>query len=324
MRINVLIFIYLCHIIKDMVKKCFFCCSSNVVRNGRRGSSQMYKCKDCGKQFIGGKRRDKSQVITDYVDGKQTLQQLASKYKVSERTIRRDLENMRFVRKKARCKEVTVQLDTTYWGRRFGLMVIKDALRNKILWHKYVCNETVSQYMEGVSWLRSQGFKIYGAVIDGMRGLAQALYPIPVQMCQFHQILITRRYLTQEPELDASCELLNLVKSITQMDKESFIGAFNEWGEKYKDVLNERVHDKRLKRHTPPYMRPRLRSAYLSLKRNMTLLWTFYDYPEAGLPNTNNGIEGLFSDIKGKLRVHRGISKDNRKKLLDEYIMRHY
>ena len=86
----------------------------------------MYKCKDCGKQFIGGKRRDKSQVITDYVDGKQTLQQLASKYKVSERTIRRDLENMRFVRKKARCKEVTVQLDTTYWGRRFGLMVIKD------------------------------------------------------------------------------------------------------------------------------------------------------------------------------------------------------
>ena len=324
MRINVLIFIYLCHIINDMVKKCFFCCSSNVVRNGRRGSSQMYKCKDCGKQFIGGKRRDKSQVITDYVEGKQTLQQLASKYKVSERTIRRDLENMRFVRKKARCKEVTVQLDTTYWGRRFGLMVIKDALRNKILWHKYVCNETVSQYMEGISWLRSQGFKIYGAVIDGMRGLAQALYPIPVQMCQFHQILITRRYLTQEPELYASRELLNLVKSITQMDKESFIGAFNEWGEKYKDVLNERVHDKRLKRHTPPYMRPRLRSAYLSLKRNMTLLWTFYDYPEAGLPNTNNGIEGLFSDIKGKLRVHRGISKDNRKKLLDEYIMRHY
>ena len=324
MPINVLIFISLCHIINDMVKNCFFCCSSNVVWNGRRGSSQMYKCKDCGKQFIGGKRRDKSQVITDYVEGKQTLQQLASKYKVSERTIRRDLENMRFVRKKARCKEVTVQLDTTYWGRRFGLMVIKDALRNKILWHKYVCNETVSQYMEGVSWLRSQGFKIYGAVIDGMRGLAQALYPIPVQMCQFHQILITRRYLTQEPELEASCELLNLVKSITQMDKESFIVAFNEWGEKYKDVLNERVHDKRLKRHTPPYMRPRLRSAYLSLKRNMTLLWTFYDHPETGLPNTNNGIEGLFSDIKGKLRVHRGISKDNRKKLLDEYIMRHY
>lgn len=284
----------------------------------------MYKCKDCGKQFIGGKRRNKSQVITDYIEGKQTLRQLALRYDVSERTIRRDLTGMRFVHSISKYKDVTVQLDTTYWGRHFGLMVIKDALRNKILWHKYVRNETIAQYIEGISWLKSQGFKIYGAVIDGMRGLAQALYPIPVQMCQFHQILIIRRYLTQEPDLEASVQLLDLVKSITRMDKECFIGAFNEWYEKYKDVLNERVHDKRIKRNMPPYMRPRLRSAYLSLKRNMPLLWTFYDHPETGLPNTNNGIEGLFSDLKGKLRVHRGISKDNRKKLLDEYILRHY
>lgn len=284
----------------------------------------MYKCKDCGKQFIGGKRRNKSQVITDYIEGKQTLRQLALRYDVSERTIRRDLTGMRFVHSISKYKDVTVQLDTTYWGRHFGLMVIKDALRNKILWHKYVRNETIAQYIEGISWLKSQGFKIYGAVIDGMRGLAQALYPIPVQMCQFHQILIIRRYLTQEPDLEVSIQLLDLVKSITRMDKESFIGAFNEWYEKYKDVLNERVHDKRIKRNMPPYMRPRLRSAYLSLRRNMPLLWTFYDPPETGLPNTNNGIEGLFSDLKGKLRVHRGISKDNRKKLLDEYILRHY
>lgn len=284
----------------------------------------MYKCKDCGKQFIGGKRRNKSQVITDYIEGKQTLRQLALRYDVSERTIRRDLTGMRFVHSISKYKEVTVQLDTTYWGRHFGLMIIKDALRNKILWHKYVRNETIAQYIEGISWLKSQGFKIYGAVIDGMRGLAQALYPIPVQMCQFHQILIIRRYLTQEPDLEASVQLLDLVKSITRMDKESFIGAFNEWYEKYKDVLNERVHDKRIKRNMPPYMRPRLRSAYLSLRRNMPLLWTFYDHPETGLPNTNNGIESLFSDLKGKLRVHRGISKDNRKKLLDEYILRHY
>ena len=284
----------------------------------------MYKCKDCGKQFIGAKRRNKSQVITDYIEGKQTLRQLALRYDVSERTIRRDLTGMRFVHSISKYKDVTVQLDTTYWGRHFGLIVIKDALRNKILWHKYVRNETIAQYVEGISWLKSQGFKIYGAVIDGMRGLAQALYPIPVQMCQFHQILIIRRYLTQEPDLEASVQLLDLVKSITRMDKESFIGAFNEWHEKYKDVLNERVHDKRIKRNMPPYMRPRLRSAYLSLRRNMPLLWTFYDHPETGLPNTNNGIESLFSDLKGKLRVHRGISKDNRKKLLDEYILRHY
>lgn len=295
-----------------------------MIRNGRKNSKQLYKCKECGKQFLGGRRRNKVQVITDYVEGKQTLSQLAQRYRISERTIQRDLAGMRFVRKIAKVKDVTIQLDTTYWGRNFGLMVIKDALRNKILWHKYVRNETISQYMEGISWLKSNGFRIYGAVIDGMRGLAQALYPIPVQMCQFHQILITRRNLTQEPELEASIELLSLVKNITKMDKESFVGAFNDWSEKYQNVINERIRDKRIKRHTPPYMRPRLRSAYLSLRRNMNLLWTFYDRPETGLPNTNNALEGVFSDIKSKVRAHRGISKDNRRKLLDEYIMRHY
>lgn len=295
-----------------------------MIRNGRKNSKQLYKCKECGKQFLGGRRRNKVQVITDYVEGKQTLSQLAQRYRISERTIQRDLAGMRFVRKIAKVKDVTIQLDTTYWGRNFGLMVIKDALRNKILWHKYVRNETISQYIEGISWLKSNGFRIYGAVIDGMRGLAQALYPIPVQMCQFHQILITRRYLTQEPELEASIELLSLVKNITKMDKESFVGAFNDWSEKYQNVINERIRDKRIKRHTPPYMRPKLRSAYLSLRRNMNLLWTFYDRPETGLPNTNNALEGVFSDIKSKVRAHRGISKDNRRKLLDEYIMRHY
>ena len=231
---------------------------------------------------------------------------------------------MRFVQKISKNKDVTILMDTTYWGRNFGLMVIKDALRNKILWHKYVRYESIRDYMEGVDWLKFHGFKRYGAVIDGIRGLSNALYPIPTQMCQFHQILITRRYLTQDPDVVASKELLNLVKDITKMDKESFTGAFDEWYERNKDVLNERVLDKRIKRKTPPYMRPRLRSAYLSLKRNMPLLWTFYDHPETGLPNTNNALEGVFSDIKSKVRVHRGISKNNRRRLLDEYIKRHY
>jgi len=137
-------------IIIDVLKKCFFCSSSNVIRNGLRGRKQMYKCKDCGKQFIGGQRRDKSRVITDYIEGKQTLKQLAAKYNVSERKIRLDLEGLRFVHKIAKYKDVVIQIDTTYWGRNFGLMVIKDAPRNKILWHKYVRNETISQYMEGI------------------------------------------------------------------------------------------------------------------------------------------------------------------------------
>lgn len=293
-----------------------------MVHNGLKGRKQLYKCKRCKRQFIGGKRRDRTQVITDYVEGKQTQRQLADKYGVSSRTIARDLESMRYVRKVSKYRQVVIQMDTTYWGRDLGLTVIKDALRNRILWRKYVRHETVADYLEGVSWLEARGFKIYGVVCDGMRGLMQALRRYPVQMCQFHQMLIVRRYLTQDPDMEASQALLRLTNDMTKMDKDSFIGAFGLWYDKYKDVLNERSHDRRMK--TPPYMRPRLRSAYLSLKRNMPWLWTFYDYDDRIIPNTNNGLEGVFSDIKAKVRVHSGLTKEHRKKLIDEYLSRHY
>jgi len=317
-----LILIYLQRLLLIWQKKCFFCGSSNVFRNGLRGRKQQYKCKDCGRQFLGGLRRDKSQVISDYIEGKQTRRQLADKYGVSVRTIERDLEGMRYVQKVSKDKKVVIQMDTTYWGRDFGLMVIKDAYRNKILWRKYVRYETIAGYIEGVSWLREHGFRIYGVVIDGLRGLAEALKTYPVQHCQFHQMMTVRHYLTGNPDIEASRELLSLAGSMTRMDKESFIGAFNGWYVKYKDVLNERVQDRRMK--TPPYMRPRLRSAYLSLKRNMGRLWTFYDYKDRIIPNTNNGLEAVFADIKSKVRVHSGLTREHRIKLIDEYISRHY
>ena len=76
-----------------------FCSSSDVIRYGHRGGKQLYKCKSCGRQFVGCYRRDQSQVITDYVESKQTLSQLAAKYGVNEKTIRRDLAGMRYVHK---------------------------------------------------------------------------------------------------------------------------------------------------------------------------------------------------------------------------------
>lgn len=109
--------------------------------------------------------------------------QLANKYGVSEKTIRRDLEEIRYIRKAFRYKDVTIQMDTTYWGHGFGLMVIRDAVRGKVLWHKYVHHETIAQYVEGVDWLKDNGFRIYGAVIDEIKGLPLALKPVPVQMC---------------------------------------------------------------------------------------------------------------------------------------------
>ena len=49
-----------------------------------------------------------------------------------------------------------------------------------------------------------------------------------------------------------------------------------------------------------------------------------YKCKDRVIPNTNNGLEGIFSDIKSNVRVHSGLTREHRKKLIDEYLSRHY
>ena len=55
------------------------------------------------------------------------------KYWKSVSTMQRILRKMRHIHTISKDKEVVILLDTTYWGRNSGLMVIKDAQRGKIL-----------------------------------------------------------------------------------------------------------------------------------------------------------------------------------------------
>ena len=68
-------------------------------------------------------------IISDYVEHKLTLKELSVKYRKSVSTIQRRVRQMRQIHVISRYKDVVIQMDTTYWGRNYGLMVIKDALR---------------------------------------------------------------------------------------------------------------------------------------------------------------------------------------------------
>ena len=208
-------------------------------------------------------------------------------------------------------------MDTTYWGRNFGVVVFKDARSKRILWRKYVKYETIADYLEGIEWLEAHNFIIEGVVCDGLKGLFQSLKKYKVQMCQYHQMCIIRRYLTQHPDMEASIELLSLSRRMTRLNKKEFITSFDIWEDKWSSFLKERSVDKKTGKSY--YVHKKLRSAFLSLKRNMPYLWTFSDYPETGIPNTNNALEGMFTDLKTKLRNHNGLKKDKRRYFIDRY-----
>ena len=79
---------------------------------------------------------------------------------------------------------VIVLMDTTYWGRKFGVMLFKDAITKENLIKYYVKNETNILYKQGIKELQSKGYTIIAVVCDGRKGLLSSFGDIPVQMCQ--------------------------------------------------------------------------------------------------------------------------------------------
>lgn len=229
---------------------------------------------------------------------------------------------MRHKRVISKHKDVVVGMDTTYWGRNFGLVIIMDVHRNKVLWLKFISRkERVADYTEGVEWLAGRGFRIHAAVCDGLKGLIKALSPIPTQMCQFHMIAIVKKLLTSKPDTEASAELLALAKTLSKRPREEFVEGLEAWHKKHCAAISEKRRGKDGKTH---YVRPRLRTAYHSLKRHLPWLWTFEAHPNLAIPNTNASIESLNSRLKTTMRVHSGITAERRRKLLENFIATHY
>ncbi len=253
----------------------------------------------------------------EYVSGKQTYAQLAAKHGCSIRTIQRKLDSYEVSQSVSKARKVVVLTDTTYWGRGFGVMLFKDSLTGQNLLKYYVKYETNALYQSGIDELRAKGFEVLAIVCDGRRGLIQSFVDMPVQMCQFHQAAILRRYLTKRPKLQAAREMLEVADLMKRTDKESFTGALDAWFAKWAWFLDERSTNPITKKTF--YTHKRLRSAARSLKHNLPWLFTWYDHPDLGIPNTTNAIDGHFADLKNKLRNHNGLSEKRKRKFIDEF-----
>lgn len=143
---------------------------------------------------------------------------------------------------------------------------------------------------------------------------------IPVQICQFHQLQIVRRKLTLRPETDAGQELLSLTFSIAKTDEATFMQGLHEWHAKHETFINEKTYILGSRRWH--YTHRRVRSAYLSLKRNLSFLFTYQKYPSLCIPNTTNSLDGYFSRLKNLLSAHRGKSKERIRKIAGEILRR--
>lgn len=135
-------------------------------------------------------------------------------------------------------------------------------------------------------------------------------------MCHYHQKQIINRYLTTRPKLEASVELRKIVQFLCQTNKERFAHKLELWHKKWSVFLKERTVNPETGKWF--YTHRRVKSAYRSLRINLPYLFTYKKYPKLNIPNTTNSLDGYFSHLKDLVKLHRGIRKNLKLKIIDE------
>ena len=211
-------------------------------------------------------------------------------------------------------------MDATFFSRRDGVLIFRSNSKN-VIW-KYIETEKVEHYKDLLSQLEKERFEFNFFTIDGRRGVREMLkssYPeVPIQYCQFHQIQILIRYLSRNPKLEAGIELKAIGLSLTKNSKEFFTNSLENWYLKWENFLKEKTKNPETGKEY--FTHRKLRSAYFSLKRNLLYLFTYEDFPELGIPNTTNSCDGSFAHWKSKVKLHRGLKKERKRKMIDHFL----
>ena len=178
---------------------------------------------------------------------------------------------------------------------------------------KKIKTEKIDIILQELFYLESVGYQFKSFTIDGRTGLCRRLkehFPdVPIQLCQFHQKMIIRRYITDRPKLECSKELKKLLKKLTTIEEKYFKQRLKKLEEKYAEFLQEK-NDK------GEFSHKRLRSALRSLNTNLPYLFTSKNYSRLKIPNTTNSIESNFSCWKNKVKIHKGLRPDRKDKII--------
>ena len=121
---------------------------------------------------------------------------------------------------------------------------------------------------------------------------------------------IIRRYTTLNPKTACGKELKLIMSCLTQTSQIVFQDLIETCKEIHADFLAE-------KNESNQFVHRRLRSAFRSLKSNMPFLFACKKYPELDIPNTTNSCDGSFAHWKQKLKIHRGLKKHRRNKMVN-------
>jgi hypothetical protein len=278
-------------------------------------------CKQCGSQFTcryWSRERQKI-LFKEYVFGKQTLNQLATKHGKSVKTIQKHLDLYREIPNSIISQPVVIGVDCSFFGRGYGIILARCPGSKQNLYWKEITTENKAVYEEVRRYLEANGFSIQAVVLDAKHGIKEVFSDLVVQICHYHQQQIVGRYLTTKPKTEAGAELKLISDTLTRIDERLFGELLKNWHEKWSTFLKERSYQPDRKHWW--YTHKRIRAAYRSLNTNLPYLFSFQRHPELNIPNTNNSLEGYFSRLKQLLNNHHGLKHWRRYKLIEKILI---
>jgi hypothetical protein len=246
---------------------------------------------------------------------KQSFAELTQFYHIRRKTLQDLIYSVKFKKKIHRPREIHLSVDTTYFSD-YAVTVFRDYYFQENLWFKFVEKEMLIHYHEGKVFLENLGYKILSLTADGFIGLPSVFPNIPFQFCHFHAKKVIIKYTTLKPKTWAGQELLSIITNLKNYTQDSFNTEVNIWFTKYSDFLKQRT--------THPngswsYTHKKLRSAVKSLQRMAHYLFAYQT--NKLIPSTTNTLEGHFSHLKLRLKVHRGLSKEHQQKLITAILL---
>ena len=224
-----------------------------------------------------------------------------------------------------RRSQVYLKIDGSYF-KRWGCILVYKADKRIIYW-SFVARENYFSFCTDLAGIESLGYQIKGITSDRNGSLVSVIknfFPeIPHQFCLVHLQRNCQSLLTQNPQTKAGKELLELILFLNRItnhyQRDIWLKWFGRLTQRHEALIRERTYgkDEVSGRRTWWYTHKNLRRAFRTLHASRENLFLYLDYPD--LPKDNNGLEAEFSHLKGKLNIHRGLTRERRTSFVKWY-----
>ena len=203
------------------------------------------------------------------------------------------------------------------WLHHSGVFLVhRDVTNRENLWWSYTLSESYTSWNTDIHAMTKHinGHLPKGVISDWKRGLRQAVVTsfglTPHQRCLAHVARFAAALLPKGSPYLATRRLRDIAFALRSIraveDMEAWKHALTRWGYLYGDMLTEKTRAPLGSTKKWWYTHGNLRRGWRVLTTDIDAFFVFVTVK--GLPKTNNSLEGVNRNIKGKLGVHRGLT----------------